>query len=360
MAIQAAIDDSNTSDGHTITVDPGTYNVNVIVNKQLTIRSTSKDPEDTVANASNPDGHVFEVVAYQVNISGFTVNGATGNHAAGICINWGDYCNIFNNRVSNNNYGIYMEGSNNNIENNDASNNSRGIYLKRSSNNNIESNNANSNTWDGIYLDHSLNNTIESNNISNNYYDGIFLSNSSINIVRNNSLSNNHYGMYLEESSDNNIYLNNFIDNPVSVYSHRSINKWNSAETIYYIYNGKIYTNCTGNYWDDYTGPDDDNDGIGNTSYSIDVDKDNYPLMEPFENYIIILPEDDSIKGDLDHDGKITPADAVIVLQLAVSGEWDKNADVSGDGQITSFDALMILQVAAGAISLEGAAMLVR
>jgi len=39
-------------------------------------------------------------------------------------------------------------------------------------------------------------------------------------------------------------------------------------------------------------------------------------------------------------------ADAVIALQLAVSGGWDDEVDVSGDGKITSLDALMILQMA--------------
>jgi len=42
-----------------------------------------------------------------------------------------------------------------------------------------------------------------------------------------------------------------------------------------------------GNYWDDYKGNDTDKDGIGDTPYSIDGDKDNYPLMERFENYTI-------------------------------------------------------------------------
>jgi len=32
---------------------------------------------------------------------------------------------------------------------------------------------------------------------------------------------------------------------------------------------------------------DADNDGIGDSPYSINSDKDNYPLMEPFENYVI-------------------------------------------------------------------------
>jgi S-layer protein (TIGR01567 family) len=43
--------------------------------------------------------------------------------------------------------------------------------------------------------------------------------------------------------------------------------------------------------------------------------------------------------------GSTATADAVIALQLAVSGEWDADADVSGDGEVTSLDALMILQM---------------
>ncbi|PXF59994.1 MAG: hypothetical protein C4B59_10220 [Candidatus Methanogaster sp.] len=52
--------------------------------------------------------------------------------------------------------------------------------------------------------------------------------------------------------------------------------------------------------------------------------------------------------------GPTTTADAVIALQLAVSGEWDADLDVSGDGKVTSLDALMILQMAvadSGAVS---------
>jgi S-layer protein (TIGR01567 family) len=44
--------------------------------------------------------------------------------------------------------------------------------------------------------------------------------------------------------------------------------------------------------------------------------------------------------------GSTAAADAVIALQLAVSGKWDGDADVNGDGKVTSLDALMILQMA--------------
>ena len=56
--------------------------------------------------------------------------------------------------------------------------------------------------------------------------------------------------------------------------------------------------------------------------------------------------------GDLNGDGTITSADAVIVLQMAVRGEYDALADVNGDDSVTSLDALMIMQVAAGRITI--------
>ena len=52
-------------------------------------------------------------------------------------------------------------------------------------------------------------------------------------------------------------------------------------------------------------------------------------------------------KGDLNHDGAITPADAMIALHLAARGEYLIDADVSGDSMITSLDALLVLQTTA-------------
>ena len=53
-------------------------------------------------------------------------------------------------------------------------------------------------------------------------------------------------------------------------------------------------------------------------------------------------------KGDLNGDGIITPADALIALQTAVRGEYSEDADVSGDHKVTSLDALLILQATDG------------
>jgi hypothetical protein len=50
------------------------------------------------------------------------------------------------------------------------------------------------------------------------------------------------------------------------------------------------------------------------------------------------------IPGDVNGDGYLTTADATIVLQMAVRGEYSEVADVSRDDAVTSLDALMILQ----------------
>ena len=49
-------------------------------------------------------------------------------------------------------------------------------------------------------------------------------------------------------------------------------------------------------------------------------------------------------KGDLNRDGVVTQADALVALQMASRGEYSIDADVSGDAMVTSLDALMILQ----------------
>jgi len=59
------------------------------------------------------------------------------------------------------------------------------------------------------------------------------------------------------------------------------------------------------------------------------------------------------LRGDLNHDNRIAPADAAIALEIATGGGGGsascdpatlEAADVSGDGRVTSLDALMILQ----------------
>ena len=58
-------------------------------------------------------------------------------------------------------------------------------------------------------------------------------------------------------------------------------------------------------------------------------------------------------KGDLNHDGQVTAADAIIALQMAVSRGHSDDVDMNRDGSATSLDALMILQAACGKVDLS-------
>jgi endonuclease/exonuclease/phosphatase family metal-dependent hydrolase len=94
-------------------------------------------------------------------------------------------------------------------------------------------------------------------------------------------------GICLIYSNDNTIYCNDFINNAYNAWCEDSTNTWNSKEKITYTYKGKTYKKYLGNYWDDYRGTDVDGDGIGDSPYNIDSDSDDYPLVVPFENYLL-------------------------------------------------------------------------
>ena len=211
------------------------------------------------------------------------MNAEITNTDVGIELLKSDNCLISNSNISNNYDGIFLYDSNkNSISNNIISSNNYGIDLRYSDNNSISEDNI-SNNDDGIHLYESTNNSILENNISDND-DGIGLWYSNENSILRNNISSNNNGIVLGYSNNNIIYLNNFINNTYNAFSYGN-NIWNSTEPITYTYKGSTFTNYMGNYWDDYKGSDANGDGIGDTPYSIDSDKDYYPLMRPFEYY---------------------------------------------------------------------------
>jgi len=293
-------------------------------------------------NISNNYDSIFLYVSNKNSIS----NNIISSNNNGIDLRYSDNNSISNNNISsNNNEGIDLYYSNENSisENNISSNNDKGIDLSHSSNNSI-SNNIISDNYYGIYLEDSNNNSISENNISNNdngiyLYesnnnsisennisdndDGIGLWYSDENSILKNNISSNNNGIVLGYSNNNIIYLNNFIKNTYNAFSYGN-NIWNSIEPITYTYKGSTFTNYMGNYWDDYKGSDANGDGIGDTPYSIDSDKDNYPLMQPFEDYF--APEEPIVSVSTDK-YEYTAGD-VMLINITFKNPTDESKSV--------------------------------
>ncbi|UCE37425.1 MAG: right-handed parallel beta-helix repeat-containing protein [Thermoplasmata archaeon] len=208
---------------------------------------------------------------------------------------------------SNNNDGILLElSSNNKITDNYISDNLRGINLSffsfPSSNNVISGNNISNNTH-GIRLSSALNNAIMGNNITLNNLDGIrlFFSSDWNGIIGNTVLSNGNYGFYLNNSTNNSIYHNNIINNTNQAYDNtNNANQWDDGYPSGGNYWSDFDESSEGAY-DEYNGEGQNilgSDGIvdngtigggGKNPYVIDSDsQDNYPLIEPNKNFMIL------------------------------------------------------------------------
>jgi hypothetical protein len=223
---------------------------------------------------------------------------------------------------------LYQGEYNNVIENRFYNNQKAGMLIKMMPKYwNISHNHLWNNGQGGIILRCCLCNfnLIEYNNASDNYGSGIFIGGND-NIIRYNTVCNNRDGgHYYEDSIGGDGYgihigrsdgsLNNtLISNTVCENDYLDI---------------LVVTGVTGN-----TGYENtcnttykyNDDGTTNCTYSCGTPQ---------------------LLGDLNCDGVVTPADAVIALQMVARGEYLTEADVNCDDNVTSLDALLILQAAA-------------
>lgn len=212
--------------------------------------------------------------------------------------------NISNNILNDLVYGIHLENSRyNTISNNDLETHTMAVFLKYSNNNNISLNNLIDINGDGLHLSSSDHNILSKNTI---IYPNWGISSSGIDLTScyNITIVGNHIeegatGIFFRYTNTEIIIKDNII-----IDNLRGINIAYDTST-----NNTIYNNCfigndwyenardiapfnhwdngsSGNYWDDYSGVDNDGDGIGNSPYSIAGSAgsvDNFPLMRcPF------------------------------------------------------------------------------
>jgi parallel beta-helix repeat protein len=194
----------------------------------------------------------------------------------GIFNHWSSRNNIIGNTILNNNEGIALRVSSDNIiSENGLLENTLALRLDSSRRNNIHSNTI-SNNKHGLFLDWAHDNNVTDNSFSNSDGPGIHLSNSRENYIGTNLVSQNEYGLLFEHFSDENeiifntiesnreygIFLNESDDN---LFHHNYI--LNNNQQLMLINSNNTWDNShgEGNFWSDYNGVDEDDDGVGET-----------------------------------------------------------------------------------------------
>lgn len=250
--IQTAVDAVLTINGDTLLASTGTYNENVLVNKNLIIQALgaatvhaldSNLPTFTINSAGNGS-----------TIQGFNITGAT--KAFGIYLNSANNCHITSNTIMSNFMGIYAQNSNGNTisGNTVQSNGWNGICLDNSSSNTVNNGNVITGNVEGIYIVNTSNgNTITGNNIHNNADTGITILNTPTgnNITGNNATSNNGViGILIRDANSNSISTNTIQGNGWAgiVIDHATGNVINNINNISGNIEGIQLTNtATGN-----------------------------------------------------------------------------------------------------------------
>jgi nitrous oxidase accessory protein len=281
----------------------------VVEADDFTLRAFSiNEPEvddNAAGGAISITGNRTCITNNQLFTKNLAINGSYGNISENRLLGSnglyviGAYNRILSNHITVKNLGVHVEGDSCVIDGNTVTESSvnGGIYV--SSDRTWIIRNIVSSSSVGLKMGGSENvvcaNTVTGNEVGinidlrvYNYWKGTETVSGEGNAVYANYLANNRVGVEVNRFSENNVttmfYNNNFINNTHQIATEHS-----------YPYSTAIFDDgqC-GNYWSDYMGMDADGDGVGDTPYVIDTNRqDRYPLMAPFDidSVSVELPE---------------------------------------------------------------------
>lgn len=211
-------------------------------------------------------GHGIVIYGQNVGINFFISNNTVSTHhdSNGIFLNFCNESTVINNRVFNNQHGIYNRGKHNYIASNLLANNYNGLTVQQGYN-------------------------------STHF---------------NNTIIDNERGIYVERGT-NTFYMNYLIDNNLENVLEETTeqNNWSY--------------NSTGNYWSDYTGVDLNDDGIGDSPYLINGlanSQDDYPIWDDGENVLPTISINSPSEGSLF--GTDAPTFSLNIFDLNLNKSW--------------------------------------
>lgn len=251
--IQEAINANETQDGHTIQVDAGTHSGSfgypIVVNKSISLQGESRDNTTILGQ---PSYEAIYVTVTNVTIKGFRIqDGASG-------IRTHTYTHITSCVLTNNTWGISpslaapLIGSNL-IEDNLITDNGVGISTRTN----------NSRIFHNTITDNHCGIGLEETEVG--LSGGIF--------IYENIIENNQIGFAVAGSANNTIFHNNVVHNQAHLFAPYSrASNWDNG--------------FEGNYWSDYSGSDNNSNGIGDIPYVVNGSTgnvDRFPLMGRFQ-----------------------------------------------------------------------------